>query len=174
MTRGDYEGVRQLEPGGTLSRGVGPSRRERGASLVEFALVLPFLLLLVLGIVEFAWLFGLNNDIRHGAREGARYAAVDAGGNPEIRAYMCSAMEPLGGAGFEELRIQLEQLDTNGSPGMQIGDTGSLTVEADVNSLSRLGFIEALMPDQLSSTIEFRIEQGPTWTNDPGLVTVSC
>ena len=50
--------------------------RENGASLVEFALIAPFLLLLLLGIVEFGYLFGQYNEVRHAAREGARYAAV--------------------------------------------------------------------------------------------------
>lgn len=165
--------------GGDVGRGVGirnPGRirGERGANLVEFALVMPFLLLLVMGIIEFGWLFGLSNDIRHGAREGARFAAVDAGGNSAIHDYVCETMEPLGGPGFDELRIQLEQLNTNGIGGIQIGDAGRIRVEADVSSLSGLGFIEALMPDVLGSTIEFRIEQGPSWSDDGGLVTVSC
>lgn len=165
--------------GGKLDRGAGVRipgriRGERGANLVEFAILMPFLLLLLLGIIEFAWLFGLSNDVRHGAREGARYAAVDAGANAAIHDYICDAMEPLGDPGFQQLRIQLEQLDTNGISGVQIGDSGRVTVEADVSSLSGLGFIEALMPNELSSVIEFRIEQGPTWTHESGLVTVSC
>ena len=49
---------------------------ERGASLVEFALIMPLLLILVLGIVEFGYLFAQFNEVRHAAREGARYAAV--------------------------------------------------------------------------------------------------
>ena len=44
-------------------------------------IVLGFLLLLVLGIVEFGYLLGEFNDVRHGAREGARLAAVNSGDN---------------------------------------------------------------------------------------------
>ena len=47
-------------------------RGEKGANLVEFALVMPFLLILLFGIVEFAWVFATNLDVKHGAREGAR------------------------------------------------------------------------------------------------------
>ncbi len=53
-------------------------REDRGASLVEFALIMPLLLLLVLGTVEAAWAFANNLDVRHGAREGARLIAVNA------------------------------------------------------------------------------------------------
>ena len=50
-------------------RQVSRARGERGASLVEFAILAPLLIVLVLGIVEFGWLFSQNNDVRHGPRE---------------------------------------------------------------------------------------------------------
>ena len=52
-------------------------RGERGASLVEFALTAPFLILLLLGIIEFGWAFNQNLDVRHGARETARLVDVN-------------------------------------------------------------------------------------------------
>lgn len=48
----------------------------RGQSLVEFALVLPFLILLLMGIIEFGWLVKNQLTIANAARDGARYAAV--------------------------------------------------------------------------------------------------
>ncbi len=51
--------------------------RDRGASLVEFALVAPMLILLLLGIIEFGFFLGEWNELKHGAHEGARLAAVD-------------------------------------------------------------------------------------------------
>ena len=51
--------------------------RERGANLVEFAILAPLLIMLLFGIIEFAWIFAQNLDVRHGAREGARLAAVN-------------------------------------------------------------------------------------------------
>ena len=50
---------------------------EHGATLVEFALVLPLLLTLLFGIVEFGWMFGRNVDVGHAARESVRLAAVN-------------------------------------------------------------------------------------------------
>ena len=70
-----------------LKRGVGELIRylylrlrksERGASLVEFALVVPILLALVFGIIEFGWIFNGYITITGAAREGARLAAVGA------------------------------------------------------------------------------------------------
>ena len=49
---------------------------QRGQSLVEFALVLPMLLLLVLGILEFGWIMKAEIAVSAAAREGARYAAA--------------------------------------------------------------------------------------------------
>lgn len=51
-------------------------KREDGQSMVEFALVLPILLLFLLGIVEFGWLFNAKISLTSAAREGARAAAV--------------------------------------------------------------------------------------------------
>lgn len=48
----------------------------KGQSLVEFALVLPVLLLLLLGIMEFGLMFSNKLTLVNAAREGARYGAV--------------------------------------------------------------------------------------------------
>lgn len=50
--------------------------REAGQELVEFALILPLLLLLLLGIIEVGRLVFSYNTIANAAREGARYSIV--------------------------------------------------------------------------------------------------
>lgn len=50
--------------------------RESGQALVEFALVLPVLMLMVAGIVDFGFAFNAWNTAQNAAREGARIAAV--------------------------------------------------------------------------------------------------
>lgn len=54
-------------------------RSERGAAVVEFALVLPLLILLVFGIIEFGRAYNLYLGVTHAAREGARIASVRNG-----------------------------------------------------------------------------------------------
>lgn len=49
---------------------------ENGQTLVEFALILPILLLLVMGIIQFGIIFSAQIGITNAAREGARAAAV--------------------------------------------------------------------------------------------------
>ena len=53
-------------------------RRDRGQSLVEFALVFPIFMLLVFGVVDGARLVYTNSQLGQAAREGARVAAVEA------------------------------------------------------------------------------------------------
>jgi Flp pilus assembly protein TadG len=51
-------------------------RDERGQSLVEFALVLPVLLLILVGIFNFGVLFYSDIVINEAARDAARYASI--------------------------------------------------------------------------------------------------
>ena len=51
-------------------------RDTQGQALLEFALVLPILLMLVLGIVEFGRIWNINQMVSDTTREGARRAVV--------------------------------------------------------------------------------------------------
>jgi Flp pilus assembly protein TadG len=57
---------------------VRPRRGERGAALVEFALVLPLLLTIVLGGISGGTVVSRKQTLTHAAREGARYGAIVA------------------------------------------------------------------------------------------------
>lgn len=57
---------------------------------MEFAMALPVFIILVLGIVEFGWLFFAQHTLQFATREGMRMALVgrtltDASGNPMTR-----------------------------------------------------------------------------------------
>src|SRR5688572_19560794 len=49
---------------------------DRGAAMVEFALVLPVLVLLLFGIIEFTRAYNAKTTMTHAAREGARTLAL--------------------------------------------------------------------------------------------------
>ena len=51
-------------------------KSEKGQSLIEFALVLPILLLLVLGMLEYGWMLNAKISVTAAAREGARASSV--------------------------------------------------------------------------------------------------
>lgn len=128
-------------------------RRDDGASLVEFALLMPLLLLLTLGIVELGYLLGQNNEVRHAAHEGARLAAVN---DANLGDKTCDSI----GLG-SDVAIDF----TDASPA-EIGEQATVTVTLPVSSLSGLSFIEAFLPNNLSTTADFRLEQQSTnWDN---------
>ena len=62
-------------------RGLGRALKkgERGVALVEFALVLPLLLLVLFGMIDFGQAFTMWTDETHLANSAARYAAVNKG-----------------------------------------------------------------------------------------------
>jgi Flp pilus assembly protein TadG len=53
--------------------------RERGVVLAEFVLLLPALLLIIVGIVEFGHLWHLQHTVTNASREGARTAILYRG-----------------------------------------------------------------------------------------------
>lgn len=55
---------------------MGRRDQDRGAAMVEFALVLPILLLLVFGIIEFGRAYNVQTSITAAARQGARVMAL--------------------------------------------------------------------------------------------------
>jgi Flp pilus assembly protein TadG len=56
--------------------------KEAGAVAVEFALVLPILLLVVFGIIDFGRMLNAQISLTQAAREGARWAALGQSGVP--------------------------------------------------------------------------------------------
>lgn len=51
-------------------------RKSRGAVLVEFVIVLPVFLLLLLAAIDWGWYFVLRENAIHATREGARVGSV--------------------------------------------------------------------------------------------------
>lgn len=57
-------------------------RSERGAELIEFAIVAPLLILLMAGIFDFGMMFRTYEIVTNAAREGARVAVLPGYANP--------------------------------------------------------------------------------------------
>jgi Flp pilus assembly protein TadG len=127
---------------------------------------MPLLLMLLFGVIEFAWLFSQNLDVRHGAREGARLVAVNYPDGPqsptptptdttqseEIVAEICSRMSTARDATI-----------TLNSPTGGVGDSAEALVSAPAYALT--GFLAWAIPDDLvlTSRVEIRIEQPAGW-----------
>jgi Flp pilus assembly protein TadG len=65
-----------------LSKGPTGRPDERGATLVEFAFILPIFVLFALGFIDLGWAFAQNLDVKQGAREGGRIVSVDGAPGP--------------------------------------------------------------------------------------------
>ncbi|MHC4234679.1 MAG: TadE/TadG family type IV pilus assembly protein [Planctomycetota bacterium] len=79
-------------------------RREGGQSLVEFALVLPFFLVLFFGIVEFGNAWRKYSLITNGAREGAREAVLPSSSQTTVETTIHSY---LNGSGLDTTQANL-------------------------------------------------------------------
>jgi Flp pilus assembly protein TadG len=64
---------------------------ERGAAAVEFALILPVLLLMVLGMLEFSRAYNTQISLSGAAREGAREMAIHGDADDAIDAAIAAA-----------------------------------------------------------------------------------
>ena len=57
-------------------------KRRRGAAVVEFAVVLPLLLTVLFGIIEYGWVFMVRQTLQTAAREGCRLAVLQTSVSP--------------------------------------------------------------------------------------------
>lgn len=122
--------------------------RQDGASAVEMALLAPFLILLLFGIVESSWFLARSLDVAQAAREAGRMAGVNDGNETAIIIAVCNGMdEPVGA------QITISGA-TNG-----LGGAVTATAEQDVDTIT--GFLDPLFspPIHLSHTTHFRLEQ---------------
>ncbi|TDI49192.1 MAG: pilus assembly protein [Acidobacteria bacterium] len=135
-------------------------RGEKGASLVEFAMVAPFLILLLFGIIEFAWVFATNLDVKHGAREGARITAVNTPdtGNVDLAAEICSRMDLVGSNTLTSITWASDTTPA-------VGEGVTVTVSTPLTTLTGIMDWAFGGVPTLDSTVEIRIEQPPDWSD---------
>jgi len=69
-------------------------RGESGAAMVEFAILLPVLLLIILGILQFGLMFYTKYVITAASREGARYATIYTADDAGSRIAPCNITNP--------------------------------------------------------------------------------
>lgn len=111
---------------------------ERGAAAVEFALVAPVLILLLLGIFEFGRAFHTQTALSAAAREGARYMAIhdDASGATEVTIAAAPSLPLTAGA-------------VTVSPGSCTPES-TVTVTASLNHTWLTGFVGAAGSTELT------------------------
>jgi hypothetical protein len=146
---------------GRRSRRQGPDgigSGERGASVVEFALVVPIFVLLLLGIIDFGMAFNDYNKVRQGVREGARQIVVADWSTDGCTTGSSSARA----ACVTRARIGLDDVDTKVKivlpAGYAAGDPVKVCAMHPFRSLTGL-FSPVLNGAVAKSKLTMRIEQ---------------
>ena len=106
-------------------------RGDDGASAVEFALVVPLLLLIVFGIINFGFVFSQQSSLNNGVREGARRAVVNdpfngnsVTANPRTcDGIITSIKNQLSGLGLATGNVQVKVTQDGWSNGNSCGNT---------------------------------------------------
>lgn len=82
-----------------------PGGRARGAALIEFVLVLPLLLTLMLGAVDWGWYFVVRQTAVNATREGARTASVQETHAAALGAGVAATRDYLGRVGVHGVPV---------------------------------------------------------------------
>lgn len=141
-------------------------RNEDGAALVEFALVLPLLLVLLLGMVDVGKAYNYWIDETHLSHTGARWAAVNKNPGPgatlqaSIRAQSDTNELKNGGTASVADPVQVCISFPNGTSG--VGDPVKVTVSAGYNFLSFLTSQSGLTAKTIRGSSTMRLEAVPT------------
>ena len=134
-------------------------KNEKGAALVEFAIVLPLLLMLVFGMIEFSIMFYdkavITNASREGARAGIVYdfpARISTGDIETIVGNYCGGRLITFGSTNQETTTVI-------GPCINAGDTITVTVTYPYDFLVLPNFVTTLTgPMDLSAVTIMRCE----------------
>ncbi|GAA1429496.1 hypothetical protein GCM10009616_11700 [Microlunatus lacustris] len=124
-----------------------PLASDRGAAAVEFALVAPLLLVVVLGIAEFGRAYDTKAALSQAAREGARALAV--GSTPAVARAAARAAAP---------QLVLADANIAVTPSTCLGAAAGVNAKVDVTA--RFVFLTGLLgaPMTLTGTSTMRCQ----------------
>ncbi len=131
-----------------------------GQAIVEFALVFPLLLILLLGIIEFGLLFYNKAVITNASREGARVGIVnqDRGNLNPINANILGAVNNYCGSRLISFGSPDVTVTPDWSAGTGFGHPLRVTVTFDYRWLVLPNFVGLPNPTRLSGVTVMRLE----------------
>ena len=137
--------------GTSISRTI--RRSERGTAVVEFALVLPLLLMFLFGIMEFGRIMMVNHTLNNAARAGARIAVLPGSDNDRVLSAINSELSSCG------LTLDEYVLDPSDVSTAERDDPITVTIKIDYESIGFVtGFFPMLTGKQLQGTVVMRKE----------------
>ena len=147
--------TRRLPAAGSLGR---RARRRRGMAMVEFVMVLPALLVILFGILEFGVLFYQWLTLSNAAREGARAAVVYRKTCDAALVKSLVEQTVIGYAGSAHVDLAASDIDVTGQCAGR-GTPVRVEVSHDFNLQVLPGFLASLSPTiPLVGTFQMRNE----------------
>ncbi len=154
-------------------------RKHKGQGLVEFALILPVMLLIIIGIIEFARIFLIYASVSNAAREGTRYGMVSPRDYAGIRQRVIDKMSMTSPANLT-LAVKYD----TGPDGQEYTDPTRIAVghrvvvEVQYHVEPLTLFFEPFIPDDFTIDIRnartiqsIKLTISPTVFSPPGSVT---
>ncbi|HEX2110148.1 MAG TPA: TadE/TadG family type IV pilus assembly protein [Gaiellaceae bacterium] len=141
------------------------ARDESGVALVEFALVLPILLVLLFGMLDFGKAFNYWIDETHLANEGARWAVVNKNpGSGTLQQYIQQqANTPeLRNGGTSSVPTPLQVCISFPDGSSEVGDPVHVAVSTTYNWLPFLGSRLGIASTTMTGSSTMRLEAEPT------------
>ncbi len=127
------------------------ARREPGQSLVEFALVFPIFVTLVMGLIEFSFVFNAMLSVNYAARDAA-LAAAEAGDTLGADCVILTSIESAIGSPTSDDRIQLVEIYET---------TPNGTMSGTPTSYTRTGATSCTFIDGTTSNVPYtRVQNG--------------
>jgi len=128
--------------------------RARGAAVVEFAVVLPLLLTILFGIIEYGWVFMVRQTLQTAAREGCRIAILQTTTSPYtlVLDRIAEVMQPTGLTTYSVTMTHA----TSGDP------IETVVVEIPYDDVSLMGGFFGTHNYDLGGTCSMRKEGGGT------------
>ena len=123
--------TRTINRTATRKRRIGPTNRV-GAAVVEFAVVAPFLMLMLIGMIEFGRAMIIQQNVTTAAREACREATLP---NATTSSATDVAMQFASQIPSNEIDVQFDPTPENA----EAGDTITVTVDVSISAISKLG-----------------------------------
>jgi len=125
-------------------------KNQKGQALVEFAIVLPILLMLVMGIIQFGMMLNSYLAIENASREGAR-AGIVGSTDAEIESLIIASSPSLDPA---DLTVTLTPSEANRSSGDTLTVTVTYNYKFTIPIISNLFNNGKILTGQTSMRIE--------------------
>jgi hypothetical protein len=146
-------------------RRLSPYGPEAGVSVVEFALVLPVLLVLLLGVLDFGRAFNYWIDQTHLANEGARWAVVNKNPGPgTLQEYIRGqgTTPELRNGGTSSVPSPMQVCISFPGGTAKVGDPVLVTATSTFNWLPFLGSRIGIAQTTMSASSTMRLEAVPS------------